>query len=131
MGEPIAVKKKFEPIPADSYLVRMNRVEEKATKAGTGVMLKTGFEVVNGEQKGRLVFHNFLIEHTNPKAAEIGLEQLDCYLKAVGVAGGFEELGYDRGSIENHTEIPFLATVKIEENAVYGDSNKITKFEAR
>ena len=124
-------KKKFDPIPSDSYLVRMNRIEEVTTKAGTGVMLKAGFEVINGDQKGRLVFHNFLVEHTNPKAAEIGLEQLDRYLGAVGIGGGFEELGYDRGALQNYTEIPFTAKVGIQSNEQYGDQNKILGFDPR
>lgn len=124
-------KKRYEPIPEDTYLLRMNRIEEVQTKAGTGTMLKAGFEVVNGEQKGRLVFHNFLVEHTNPKAAEIGLEQLDRYLKAVGVKSGFEGLNFDRSILGEYTEIPFLGAVKIETNHEYGDSNRIVKFSAR
>jgi hypothetical protein len=110
----------------------MNRVEEKTIKSGNGTMLSAGFEVINGEEKGRLVFHNFITQHTNPKASEIGLEQLGKYLNAVGVDGGFEELGYDNGALQNYTELPFTATVKIQEGTNgYSDSNKITSFKAR
>ena len=77
-------KTEFLPIEAGDYLVRMNRVNEEKTKNGKGVMVKTGFEIVSGDAKGRLVFHNFLVEHTSPKAQEIGNKQLNQYLDAVG-----------------------------------------------
>jgi hypothetical protein len=111
-------KPSFQPLEAGDYLVRMNRYEEKTTKNGAGKIISAGFEVVSGEQKGRLVFHNFLVEHTNPKAQEIGNNQLDDYLKAVG-AGGLEGINNDRTLLEQWTEIPFIAVVNVEEPSSY------------
>lgn len=133
-------KPDFQPLAENDYMVRMNRFEEKATKNGAGKIISAGFEVVNGESKGRLVFHNFLVEHTNPKAAEIGLKQLDEYLTAVG-AGGLEGINNDRTLLEQWTEIPFVAALKIEEPSEYKAAdgtiktskarNKIVKFMGR
>ena len=117
----------FQPLPDGDYLVRMNRLEEKQTSNGKGVMVNAGFQVVNGDHKGRLVFHSFLVEHTSEKAAKIGTEQLDKYLKAVGVDGGLEELGHDRTQLEDYTELPFVATVKTEDSREYTAKDGSTK----
>ena len=111
-------KPDFAPLDVGDYLVRLNRFEEKKTKNGKGVLISAGFEVVSGESKGRLVFHNFLVEHTNPKAQEIGNKQLDEYLSAVG-AGGLEGINHDRTLLEQWTEIPFIAVLNIEEKSTY------------
>ena len=118
MSETTTEKPSFQPLDAGDYLVRLSRFEEKKTKNGAGKLISAGFEVVSGEQKGRLVFHNFLVEHTNPKAQEIGNNQLDDYLKAVG-AGGLEGINNDRTLLEQWTEIPFIAVVNIEDPKSY------------
>lgn len=111
-------KVEFKPLEAGDYLVRMNRFEEKPTKNGQGTIISAGFEVVAGEQKGRLVFHNFLVEHSSERAQEIGQKQLDQYLGAVG-AGGLEGINNDRTLLEQWTEIPFTAVLSIEEPKTY------------
>lgn len=113
-----AQKPEFTPLEPGDYLVRMNRCEEKPTKNGAGTLISAGFEVVSGEQKGRLVFHNFLVEHTSAEAQKIGNQQLDGYLKAVG-AGGLDGINNDRTLLEQWTEIPFTAVVSIEEPKTY------------
>jgi len=100
----------FKPVPEADYMVRMNRVEEKPCK--NGKMVKASFQIVNGDHKNRLIFQNFLVEHTNPKAVEIGMDQLNKYLKAVGLENGLEDIGHDRTQLETYTEIPFIAHVK-------------------
>lgn len=133
-------KPEFKPVPAQDYLMRMNRFEEKKTKNGKGTLISAGFEIVSGEEKGRLVFHNFLVEHESPKAMEIGNKQLDEYLQAVK-AGGLEGINHDRSLLEQWTEIPFTGVVGIEEPQSYtapdGTTrrsrarNKIKKFMSR
>jgi hypothetical protein len=134
-------KVNYEPLPENEYLVRATRFEERETKNG-GKMISAGFEVINGDFKNRLVFHNFLVEHSNPKAQQIGTEQLDRYLKAVGVDDGLEGIGHDRSQLSDYTELPFIAKVAVEEGGrTYTDRNgneqvskarnKITSFKAR
>jgi len=131
-NEATTEKNEYTPIPEGDYLLRMNRITEKAIKGGKGTLLSAGFEVIKGDHKGRLVFHNFIVDHTNPKAVEIGTDQLDKYLRAVGVEDGFEGLGFDRGSLEEYTELPFTGAVKIQEpNPGYKAQNKIVKFLTR
>ena len=111
-------KVEYKPLEAGDYLVRMSRFEEKPTSKGDGKLISAGFEVVSGESKGRLIFHNFLVEHPSAKAQEIGNKQLDEYLQAVK-AGGLEGINYDRTLLQQWTEIPFTAIVSIEEPKSY------------
>lgn len=130
----------FEPLEDGDYLMRMNRVTIKPCKGGK--MVSAGFQVVNGDAKGRLVFDNFLIEHTSDKAQQIGQERLGKYLEAVGVEGGLEGIGHDYTRLEGeYTELPFIATLKTEGERTYTAadgsektakaSNKIKAFKKR
>jgi hypothetical protein len=109
----VNTKKTYEPIPAGGYVVKMNRLEEKPTKAGD-TMLSASFQVVDGDFTNRLLFHNFIIEHSNPRVAEIGNDQL---------------LGYDRSRLGDYLNKMLKVKVKIEEGTNgYSDRNKITSF---
>jgi len=124
-------KNPFEPLSEGDYLVRMNRVTEKTSKAGNK-MLSVGYQVVSGDSKDRLIFENFLLEHSNPKVSEITNERIDKYLKAVGVDDGLEAIGHDLTQIDQYLEIPFMAGVRIQAgNNGYKDSNKIASFKRR
>ena len=129
-------KKTFEPLSEGDYLVRMNRLNEKTSKAGN-LMLSAGFEVIkkvgtDAEGENRLIFENFLLEHTNENAVKISRDRISKYLKAVGVDGGLESLGEDVSKVTDFLEIPFIASVKIQEGSNgFGPSNKITAFKQR
>ena len=99
-------KTPFEPLPEGDYLVRMNRVTEKTSKAGNK-MLAVGYQVVNGDFKDRLIFENFLLEHSNPKVSEITNERIDKYLKAIGIDEGLDGIDHDLSKLEDNLEIPF------------------------
>lgn len=115
----------FEPLSDGDYLVRMNRVEVKP--CNNGRMVSAGFQVVNGEAKGRLVFENFLIEHTSDKAVEIGTEKLGKYLEAIGVEGGLEGIAHDYEQLSDYLESPFIATLKTEGAREYTAKDGSTK----
>jgi len=134
-------KKGFDPIPEGDYLVRMNRQEEATTRNG-GKMIKASFQIVKGDYKDRLLFENFLVEHTSKKAVEIGKDRLSNYLKAVGAEGGLDTIDQDLSRLEDYMELPFIAKVVVKEEEQYLDkatgqtktakaSNKIVTFKAR
>lgn len=121
-------KKTYDPLPDGEYVVALNRVTEKQTKAGNGSYIDTSFTVTEGDNAKRLLFHTFLINHPNEKAQSIGREQLDRFLKSVGVNGGFESLGNDSMALEALVGKELLVNIAIEANPGYKDRNKIKKF---
>ena len=110
----IGEKKTYEPIPNDSYTVKLDRFQEKETKAKNGIMIDVSFRVQDGEFKNRLVWTSFLISHPNAKAAGIGLQKLDSMLKSMGVYGGFEALGNDSSQLEELKDKEFIINTDIE-----------------
>lgn len=122
------MKNEFLPLEAGDFNLRMNRIVEEPTKNGAGIMIKAGFEVINGDSKGRLVFHNFLVEHTSAKAAEIGNKQLNDFLKAVGVTNGMEDLGEDRSLLSEYLELPFIGSLGVEEAREYNAADGSVKI---
>ena len=131
----------FIPVPSGDYLVRMTNVEEVTTRKGDGKMVKAAFQIVNGDHKNRLIFETFLVEHPKEIVQKIGNERLSKYLEAVGVKGGLEGIGHDRTRLEDYLELPFIASLKIEEGSEYvaqdgstktsKDRNKISSFKSR
>lgn len=126
-------KKSYEPVPAGEYVVALNRVKEKATKAGNGSFVEASFTITEGDYNKRLIFHSFLINHTGGEKSElaqsIGREQLDRFLKSVGVNGGFDSLGNDSMALESLVGKELLVNAVIEPGTKgYKDRNKITKF---
>ena len=133
-------KKEFQPLPEGDYLVRMSRITEVVSKAGNP-MLKISYQVVKkvgdtaeneSRAKNRLIFENFITEHSNPKVAEITNDRLDKYLKAVGVEAGLDGIDNDFSKLDDYLELPFIAVVAIQAgNNGYKDSNKIKAFKRR
>jgi hypothetical protein len=131
--------KPFEPLADGEYLVRMNRITEKKTKAGNP-MLSVGYQVISkagdpeneSKSKNRLIFENFILEHSNEQVGEIARDRLDKYLKAVGQSEGLEGIGHDLSKLGNFLELPFIAIVGTQAGSNgYPDSNKIKAFKQR
>ena len=121
-------KKNYDPIPNSDYSVSFDRVSEKSTKAGNGTLIDVSFKVTDGDYKGRLLFHSFLISHPNPKAAGIGLQNLDRFLKSIGIAGGFGALGNDSSQLGDLVGRELVVSTAIESNPGYKDRNVIKRF---
>jgi len=73
----------FEPIPDGSYTVEVVNSESASTKSG-GVMIKVELAITSEHCQGRKVFTNFNVQNSNPKAVEIGLQQLKSMILASG-----------------------------------------------
>ena len=127
------VKKVYEPIPEGTYTVKLTKSEEKATKSGNGSYINATFEVVEGDHSGRLIFQKFLIDHPSAKAVEIGKNQLNKFLGAVGVRNGLADLEEDTTRLSEFTNKLVNAKVKIElpNDPKYSAQNKITNFSMR
>ena len=75
----------FEPIPAGWYTVRINSASLETTKAGTGQYIKCRYDVLGPTHEGRALFGNLNISNPNPKAEEIGRQQLGDLMRAIGL----------------------------------------------
>ena len=75
----------FEPLPAGWYTATISQSELKDTKAGTGQYIKLRYDITGPTHQGRVVFGNLNIKNPNPKAEEIGRQQLGELMRAIGL----------------------------------------------
>jgi hypothetical protein len=76
----------FEPLPAGWYSVTLTGAELKNTKAGNGQYIAVRYDVTGPTHQGRVVFGNLNIKNPNPKAEEIGRQQLGDLMRAIGLS---------------------------------------------
>lgn len=107
----------FEPIPAGWYSVTITGAEVKDTKAGTGQYIAVRYDVTGPTHEGRVIFGNLNIRNPNPKAEEIGRQQLGDLMRAIGLASvtDTDQLIGGRCQIK----------VAIQKSEEYGDRNDV------
>lgn len=76
----------FEPLPLGWYSGVITGAELKNTKNGTGQYISLKYQVTAPTHQGRVVFGNINIKNANPKAEEIGRQQLGEIMRAIGLA---------------------------------------------
>jgi hypothetical protein len=109
---------KFDPVPAGTYVCRIVESDVKPNSTGSGMLLKLTIKIDEGEFAGRQFWENLNIQHKNPTAQQIGQSTLKKLMRACGIQGSMS----DSEQLHN---IPFTASVKIDHNEKYGDSNKL------
>jgi hypothetical protein len=112
----------FEPLPAGWYTATISQSELKATKAGNGQYIKLRYDITGPSHQGRVVFGNLNIKNANPKAEEIGRQQLGDIMRAIGLAKVTDTDQLIGGQIAIKLEI------KQEEQ--YGASNEVKGFKS-
>ncbi len=76
----------YDLLPAGWYTCIITEAELKPTKAGTGEYIKVRYDITGPSGQGRVVFGNFNIKNPNPKAEEIGRQQLGDLMRALGLS---------------------------------------------
>jgi hypothetical protein len=114
--------KSYEPLPAGWYTASITAAELKNTKAGTGQYISIKYDIIGPTHQGRIVFGNLNIRNPNPKAEEIGRQQLGEVMRAIGIAKvqDTDELIGGQLSIK----------VDIRSSEQYGDQNEVKGFKA-
>lgn len=79
-------KQDFSPIPDGKYNVVIARIDVKESKSG-GHYLSVGYQVMDGDFKGRVIFDNVNVAHSNPDVVRIGMERLATIAWATGHTG--------------------------------------------
>lgn len=76
----------FDPLPPGWYSATITGAELKTTKAGTGQYIAVRYDITGPSFQGRVVFGNLNIKNPNPKAEEIGRQQLGDMMRAIGLS---------------------------------------------
>jgi hypothetical protein len=112
----------FEPLPAGWYTATISQSELKATKAGNGQYIKLRYDITGPSHQGRVVFGNLNIKNANPKAEEIGRQQLGDIMRAIGLA-----------KVTNTDQLiggQIAIKLEVKEDAQYGASNEVKGFKS-
>lgn len=112
----------FQPLPAGWYTATVTSAEVRETKAGTGSYIAVRYDITGPSHEGRVVFGNLNISNPNPKAEEIGRQQLGDLMRAIGL----DSVTDSDQLIGGHCQIK-LAIRKSEE---YGDNNDVKGWKA-
>jgi hypothetical protein len=110
----------YECLPAGWYTAIINSAEIKATKSGTGRYIAVRYDVTGPTHQGRAVFGNINIDNANPKAEEIGRQQLRSLMESIGLAKLTDTDQLIGGNVK--------IKLKVENDPQYGDRNQVNGF---
>lgn len=119
---PVGTGGNFEPLPAGWYTCTISQAELKDTKAGNGQYIKLRYDITGPSHQGRVVFGNLNIKNANPKAEEIGRQQLGEIMRAIGLAKVTDTDQLIGGQI--------AIKLEIKQDAQYGASNEVKGFKS-
>jgi hypothetical protein len=119
----IAPQQNMGPLPAGTYLAHITESDVQPLKSGNGEGLKLVFEVLDGPQKGRKVWENLNIRHSNEDTQRIAQSQLSALCHAVGVIKLM-----DTSSL--HFKPVKISVVVREAQGQYKASNNIKGYES-
>jgi hypothetical protein len=112
----------FEPLPAGWYTATISQAELKDTKAGNGQYIKLRYNVTGPSHQGRVVYGNLNIKNANPKAEEIGRQQLGELMRAIGLAKVTDTDQLIGGQLSIKLEV--------KEDVQYGDGNEVKGYKS-
>ena len=114
--------REFSPIPAGWYTAAIAGADIRQTKAGTGNYIAVRFDVTGPEYQGRVVWTNLNTRNPNPKAEEIGRQQLGNIMRAVGLT-----------KLEDTDQLlggNLAIKVSVRDAPTYGPSNEVKGYRA-
>lgn len=112
----------FSPLPDGWYAVTVSEADVKQTKAGTGSYIKMRLDVTGPTHQGRVIFSNINLRNPNPKAEEIGQQQLGELMRAIGLP-----------RLEDTDQLigrSFSVKLVIRSSEQYGDQNEVKAYKA-
>mgnify|MGYP003632687438 CR=1 FL=1 len=118
--QPLIEEKKWDPIAEGWYDSMIVNADVRDTKAGTGQYIAIRFDVTGPTNEGRVIFTNINISNPNPKAVEIGHQQLARITEIASIS----ELTDTDQLIGSSMSIK----VTIKSDDQYGDRNEIRGY---
>ncbi len=112
----------FAPLPEGKYNAFITESKMADTKAGD-LSLKVTFTIADGEQKGKKIFDQYILKHSNPKVTEISHGKIKSLMENGGhpnpnKLGGPQELEGLKVGIKT----------KIQRSEEYGDKAVVSYF---
>ena len=114
--------KDYSVLPAGWYSATISGAEVKETKAGTGEYIAIKYSITGPTHQGRVIFGNLNIKNPNPKAEEIGRQQLGDIMRAIGLARVTDTDQLIGGSL--------VIKLDVKEDEKYGERNEVKGFKA-
>lgn len=120
--EPVVSDDFSQPIPPGDYTTIIHSAEIKQLKSGNGFGLSLGWQVVDGQYKGRMFWELLLIGHTSPDTAKKAKGMLSARCRVMGVT--------NLSGLQSLKDKAVVVRVKIKksDNPDYPDKNEITSF---
>lgn len=93
-------KKEFVTVPEGKFLSKIRDIKEKQSDRTGSRSIQVTLEVVKGPMAGNSVFENFIFDHTNEVAVEVGADRA----KKLGSVFGLKLVG-PQGLLENRENL--------------------------
>lgn len=111
----------FAPLPACEYKVIITESTDTTTKKGDGKYFNLKLEIIDGPQKGRVLFDKLNYHNPDETARKMAQQSLKAICEATGVLK-------PRDTMQLHG-IPIIATVVIKEGKNgYGPQNVVKRY---
>jgi hypothetical protein len=110
-------------ITAGNYIAQIVKSEIKVNKDGFGSRLSLQFQITDGENRGRILFHDVTLKNQSETAMKIGREQLAQLARACG-------LTRVQDSAQLHgIEMQIKVSIREDKTGQYDPRNAIKRFE--
>lgn len=114
----------YELLPAGWYTAQVTDSEIKPLKSGNGQAIKLTFDILSEAYRGRKVWAQLNVRHSNPEAERIAQQQLRELCESIGLAR-FSD------TVELHNK-PVQIKIKIREDKTgqYEPQNDVTGYKS-
>ena len=111
----------YEVLPAGFYDATIANAELKDSKSG-GKYINVRYDITGPSHAGRVVFGMITVANSNPKAEEVGRQQLASLLRAIGL-----DQIQDTDQLIGAT---LAIKVVVEQSEQYGEQNRVSGYRA-
>lgn len=112
----------YDALPAGWYQAKITDADLRDTKAGNGQYIAVRYDIVGPSHQGRVVWGNLNIKNPNPKAEEIGRQQLAELMGAIGLAKVRDTDQLIGGELS--------IKLAVRQSEQYGDSNDVKGYKS-
>jgi hypothetical protein len=119
---PVGESKEYGLLPEGWYEAVITSAEIRDTKSGGGKYIAMAFDITGPTHQGRKVWSNLNIRNQNPKAEEIGRQQLGEIARAIGLSSPKDTSQLINGQLQ--------IKVVVAKSEQYGDKNETKGYKA-